>query len=82
MDELIGSLAAVLTTVSFVPQVVKVVRERRTEGISLGMYVLFTTGVLLWFVYGLRIGAAPVWAANGVTLVLASIILGMKIRLG
>jgi MtN3 and saliva related transmembrane protein len=82
MSELIGSVAAVLTTVSFVPQVVKVLRERQTSGISLGMYSLFTLGVALWFVYGILIGRPPVYLANGVTLALASTVLIMKMRLG
>lgn len=82
LEDFIGSLAAILTTVSFVPQAVKVVRERQTAGISLGMYVLFTVGVALWFVYGLIIGRFPIYMANGITLALASVILTMKIRLG
>ncbi len=80
MEVWIGSIAAVLTTVSFVPQAVKVLRERQTAGISLGMYVLFTMGVALWFAYGLMIRSFPVYAANGVTLVLSSLILAAKIR--
>ena len=81
-DAIIGSIAAVLTTVSFVPQVVKVLRERQTAGISLGMYALFTVGVALWMVYGLLIHSPPVWLANGITLVLAGVVLVTKIRLG
>ncbi len=80
MEAWIGSIAAVLTTVSFVPQALKVLRERQTAGISLGMYVLFTLGVALWLAYGLLIHSLPVCAANGVTLVLSSLILAAKIR--
>ncbi len=80
--EIIGSVAAVLTTVSFVPQVVKVLRERQTAGISLHMYALFTIGVALWMIYGILIHSPPVWLANGITLVLASAVLAAKIRLG
>ncbi len=82
MEEWIGSIAAVLTTVSFIPQAIVVLKKRQTAGISLGMYVLFTLGVFLWFVYGVLINRFPVYAANFVTLVLASIILVMKVRLG
>jgi MtN3 and saliva related transmembrane protein len=82
VENWIGSLAALLTTISFVPQAMKVLRERETKGISLWMYLLFTLGVGLWFVFGLLIHSFPVYAANGVTLVLASSILAMKIRLG
>ena len=81
-DEIIGSIAAVLTTVSFVPQVVKVLKERQTAGISLGMYALFTIGVAMWMVYGILIHSPPVWLANGITLALASVVLVTKIRLG
>ena len=80
-EEIIGSMAAVLTTVSFVPQVVKVFRERQVAGISLAMYGLFTVGVGLWMVYGLLIDRPPVYVANGITLALASVVLAMKIRL-
>lgn len=82
MENFIGSVAAILTTISFLPQAIKVLRERNASGISLHMYALFTTGVALWFIYGLLIGSPPVYTANGITLVLASCILVMKIRLG
>ena len=82
MTTWIGTLAALLTTASFVPQALKVLRERKTEGISLGMYVLFCSGVFLWCIYGVLIGSPPVWLANGVTLVLAGLVLAVKIRLG
>ena len=80
MEHLIGTLAAILTTSAFVPQVVKVLRERQTAGISLGMYVLFTLGVGLWFVYGLYIRSLPVCLANGVTFGLACVVLWAKAR--
>ena len=82
MENWVGSIAAVLTTVAFVPQALKVIREKQTGGISLVMYLLFTLGVALWFVFGLLIGSYPVTLANGTTLVLASVILAMKIRYG
>lgn len=82
MEDWIGSIAAFLTTTSFVPQAVKVIRERQTQGLSLVMYAMFTVGVGLWFVFGLMIRSVPVCACNGVTFVLAAVILGMKIRFG
>lgn len=82
MTELVGLLAGALTTASFVPQAVKVLRERQTAGISLGMYLLFSAGVTLWLVYGVAIGSLAIILANAVTLLLALIVLGMKIRLG
>lgn len=82
MENWIGAVAAMLTSLSFVPQAIKTIRERNTTGISLGMYALFTTGVALWFVYGLLIHSRPVYLANGFTLLLAGVILAMKIRHG
>lgn len=78
--EFIGSLAAVLTTASFVPQVWHTWRSRDVAGISLGMYIAFAVGVFLWLVYGLMLGAWPIVVANAITLALAVAILAMKIR--
>ncbi len=78
--ELIGYCAAVLTTASFIPQAIKTIRSGDTASISLIMYVLFTSGVLLWLVYGIVNHNVPITAANAVTAVFASIILGFKIR--
>ncbi len=62
--EWVGWAAAILTTVSFVPQAVKVIRTRDTASISLWMYILFTTGIACWLAYGLLIGDVPMTAAN------------------
>jgi len=75
--ELMGYAAAALTTASFLPQAVQTFRTRNTDGISLGMYGMLVTGVALWVVYGVAIGSIPMIAANAVTLVLASTILGL-----
>lgn len=80
MVKLIGFTAAVLTTVSFLPQAVKVIRTRNTAGISLTMYVVFATGVFLWLVYGLFMHDTPIIFANFITLILSVIILIMKLR--
>ncbi|HEX5698556.1 MAG TPA: SemiSWEET transporter [Rhodoferax sp.] len=80
LTDLIGTLAAVLTTVSFLPQAVHTFRTKDVRGISLGMYSAFTLGVALWLVYGLLLGAWPVVIANVITLALASTILVMKLR--
>ncbi|HBH39139.1 MAG TPA: hypothetical protein DDX06_12270 [Curvibacter sp.] len=82
MNDLIGYLAASLTTLSFLPQALHTFRTRDVSGISLGMYATFTTGVALWLVYGLLLGAWPLIAANGLTLLLALAILVMKLRYG
>jgi MtN3 and saliva related transmembrane protein len=78
--DFVGSLAAVLTTASFVPQVWHTWRSRDVAGISLGMYVAFALGVFLWLAYGLMLGAWPIVVANAITLALAVAILAMKIR--
>ena len=82
MTEIIGMVAAVLTTVSFVPQVWHSFKTRDVSGISLPMYSLFTVGIALWLAYGILLGAWPLIVANGITLSLASAILGMKLRFG
>lgn len=80
--ELVGFIAAILTTVSFVPQALMVWRTRRTESLSLAMYSVFTAGVALWLVYGIAIGSWPVAIANAITFALALFILAMKLRHG
>lgn len=77
---LLGSIAAVLTTVSFVPQAWLVIRTRRTGGISLLMYSLFVMGVAMWLAYGVLTSATPIIAANAVTLLLAGTILCIAAR--
>lgn len=76
--DLLGFAAACCTTAAFLPQAVQVYRTRRTHDLSLGMFALFTTGVVLWLGYGVLIGSAPIYVANTVTLVLAGYILYMK----
>lgn len=80
--EILGYLAATLTTVAFVPQAWLTWKTRSAHGVSLGMYSVFIIGIILWMVYGLMIAAWPVVIANIITLMLASFILIMKIRFG
>lgn len=80
MIDIIGLIAAFLTTASFLPQALLVVKTRKTEGISLTMYSMFTVGVAGWLIYGLLAGSLPVVLANAITLVLAAIILTIKIQ--
>jgi MtN3 and saliva related transmembrane protein len=80
--DLIGYLAASLTTLAFVPQAWMTWRSRDVRGISLSMYSVFTVGVALWLVYGVLLGAWPLMLANGITLALALAILAMKLRYG
>jgi len=76
----LGLLAGTLTTIAFIPQVAKTWRSKYTRDISLGMFLIFSTGTFLWLLYGIRIGALPVVIANAITLVLALTILLFKIR--
>jgi MtN3 and saliva related transmembrane protein len=79
---LTGMVAAVLTTVAFLPQVIRTWRTRSTSDISLGMFVTYVTGIALWLVYGLMIHDIPLIASNAVTFVLSGVILLLKLRHG
>lgn len=76
---ILGLFAGTLTTISFVPQVIKVVKSKSTGDISLLMFVAFTLGVFCWLVYGFMIDDLPVIIANFITLILASTILVYKL---
>jgi MtN3 and saliva related transmembrane protein len=76
----LGTAAAILTSISFVPQVLKILKTRNTSGISLIMYALFVSGVACWLIWGLLVNQTPVVIANAVTLVLSSAVLLLKIR--
>lgn len=78
--DLIGFAAASLTTASFLPQAIHTFQTKDVRGVSLGMYSAFTLGVALWLAYGVLLRAWPIVIANGITLVLASSILTMKLR--
>lgn len=80
--ELIGGVAAIITTLCWVPQALKVIRTRETRAISLVMYCMLAIGVALWLVYGLMIHSWPLIGANAVTLLPVLVILGMKLRHG
>ncbi|HPJ13858.1 MAG TPA: SemiSWEET transporter [Spirochaetota bacterium] len=77
---IIGYAAAVLSTVSFVPQVIKTLKTKDTSGISILMYSAFTAGVALWLIFGIMTANMPVTIANVIVLILASMVLAMKIR--
>ncbi|MEK6531197.1 MAG: SemiSWEET transporter [Deltaproteobacteria bacterium] len=77
---ILGLIGGVLTTVSFLPQVVKTWRTRSVNDISLFMYALLSLGIIIWIIYGIIIGSMPIIAANAVTLVLTAIMLVFKIR--
>lgn len=77
--QLLGISAGVLTTISFLPQVIKTWKSRSAKDLSLGMFSLFCLGVVLWLVYGILVKDVPVIAANLMTLILASTLLFFKL---
>jgi len=78
--EIIGSVAAVLTTLSFIPQAWQTFKTKDVSGISLPMYSMFTTGVLLWLVYSIALQSWPMIVSNCITAPVALAILSMKLR--
>jgi len=80
--EIVGLMAAFLTTVAFLPQVVHTIRTRSTHDISLRMYSLYTAGIFLWLVYGLFLHDLPLIASNTITFLLSGTILKLKLRHG
>jgi MtN3 and saliva related transmembrane protein len=78
----VGIVAALLTTACWLPQTLKLIRERDTRSISLFTNVVFAIGLVLWLAYGVMIAAWPVILANTVTLSLISVIIGLKLRYG
>lgn len=77
---IIGYCAATLTTISFLPQLIRVIKLRSARDISLGMFLIFTAGTGFWLMYGILSHSAPVWIANAVTFVLSLSILILKLR--
>jgi MtN3 and saliva related transmembrane protein len=80
--DFVGVTGAVLTTLCWLPQALKVIREKETRALSLPATVAFSLGVVLWLVYGLAIGNWPLIGSNAVTLALMAPILVMKLRFG
>jgi len=75
-----GSLAGGLTTIAFIPQVIRTWKTRSAQDISLFMFLLFSCGVMLWLIYGIMLQALPIILANGITLTLSTSILALKVR--
>jgi len=82
MVDAIGATGAVLTTLCWVPQAIKIIRERDTRAISLPGTTLCVLGVLLWLVYGLALRDAPLIGSSIITFAMTAIILALKIRHG
>ena len=82
MTSLVGFAAGFLTTIAFIPQVVKIWRSKSADDVSLATFLAFTVGVGLWLTFGILQKEPPIILWNGVTLVLAGAILAMKLKFG
>ena len=78
----LGLIAGSLTTIAFLPQVIKTWRTRSTKDISLVMFIIFSTGVFLWLAYGIFISDLPIVASNVIIFILALTILFFKLKCG
>jgi MtN3 and saliva related transmembrane protein len=80
--DLVGYIAATLTTAAFLPQVLKVWRSKSTKDLALPTLLSFITGVSMWLTYGLLVKSMPIIIANAVTLLLNLVILHFKLKYG
>ncbi|KQZ15913.1 hypothetical protein ASD44_09220 [Mesorhizobium sp. Root554] len=80
--EIVGSVAACITTFAWLPQIMKILRERQARDISLVTTAALASGVFLWIVYGIAIGSLPVIMANTVSFLFIATIVGLKLRYG
>lgn len=78
--EIVGFVAAVLTTIAYLPQVIKTWKSKSAADFSLGLFLILTSGVALWLIYGILIGNGPIIASNAITLLLTGSMLYFKIR--
>ena len=77
--DLLGIIAGALTTAAFLPQVIKTWKSKSAKDLSLGMFLMFVLGVILWLIYGILIDSLPVMLANSATLLLSSALLYFKL---
>jgi MtN3 and saliva related transmembrane protein len=78
--EIIGLLAACITTASFLPQVFKTYKTKDTSGLSLTMYISFFIGIVLWLIYGIHLNSLPMILANFITAILSLFLIIMKLK--
>lgn len=77
---IIGFIAGTMTTVSFIPQIIKIIKTKQVRDISLVMYIVLTTGISLWLLYGVMIREMPIIAANSIAFILCFFVVIAKIR--
>jgi len=80
ITSIIGNIAAVFTTISFLPQALKIIKTKETASLSFPMYLMFVTGVTMWLIYGTLNHQMPIIIGNLITLILAGIILHFMIK--
>lgn len=78
--EIIGMVAAIITTASFLPQVFKTYKTKDTSGLSLTMYITFFVGIVLWLIYGIHLKSLPMILANAITAVSSLLLVIMKLK--
>lgn len=81
MISIFGYIAAFCTTISFIPQIIKIIKEKNTRDISIGMYIIFTFGIFMWLIYGIMLNELPIIIANFFTLVFSCIILFLNLKM-
>jgi MtN3 and saliva related transmembrane protein len=79
---LIGLVAGTLTTIAFLPQLTMTWKSKSAKDVSLGMFLIFCSGVALWLIYGILIDALPIILTNTATLILSGAILMLKLKYG
>lgn len=82
MEELIGSAAAIVSTICWLPQTIKTWRTQETKDLSLPANLLILASISLWLIYGLLLGAWPLIAANTIAVILVGAIVAAKLKFG
>ena len=80
MIEILGYISATITTIAFLPQIIKTFKTKSAKDVSMGMFILFTTGVFLWIIYGILTNTMPVLIANAVIFCLSLTQIVLKIK--
>ena len=77
--DIFGYFAAILTTTAFLPQLIKTLKSKKADDVSLTTLIMFIIGVISWIIYGYKISSIPILIANLITLILNLLILISKI---
>ena len=80
MITIMGFVAGALTTISYIPQALKIWREKYAKGVSILMYTIISIGIFLWLIYGIEIYSLPIITANAISLILSILILLGKLK--